>query len=73
MTCGERIKEILKALGYTPEILAHDLSIDILEAQYVLENRGSMEFDVFMRIVQMLHTIKAETLFTGVGQRQVTA
>lgn len=68
MTCEERTKEILKALGYTPEILARDLFIDILEAQYILENRGDMNFDVFMRIVQMLHTIKAETLFVGVGE-----
>ena len=61
----ERTKMVLKALDFTPKILADELDITIHQARRVMYGKGIIFMSEFIGIVNLLRNIDCNLFFEG--------
>lgn len=62
---SQTAKEVLKALDYTPTLLAEDMGITLYKAKRIMSQKGTIQFDEFLKILDILKNATPNLLLFG--------
>lgn len=66
---SETTREVLRALGYTPKLLAEDLEITEYKARRLLTDGKRISFDEFMGILNIMRNATPNLIMFGRKER----